>query len=645
MRVAQLLLCLASTLSAQVKLIPPPGIPVPPEVRTLLESRIQEIDIALKPHLAHPLAVDVLVLREAVATALEFQEFFKADEFEKARKLLGEALLRARQLAAGQTPWADARGLVVRGYRSEIDDSIQPYGLVIPKQWRNGGRVDLWFHGRGETLSEVNFLHERLTRTGEFAPPDALVLHLYGRYCNASKFAGETDLFEALASVRQHYGVDENRIFVRGFSMGGATSWHVGAHHAGLWAGVAPGAGFAETSEYQNLASKPERPWYEQKLFRLYDATEYALNFFNTPLLAYSGEKDKQIQAARIMARFLAAEGMELAHVTGPNTEHRYHPEAKVEIAARLDSIARVGRDPYPAQIRFATHTLRYNRMRWLRFEGLEKHWEKARADARITEAGDIELELRNVSDFSIEFGSGAWKGARDRAAAIRVNGVQVGSLRPRSDASLAGRFSKTGGVWQSGGLVGLRKQPGLQGPIDDAFYSSFLMVLPSGQAKSPEIAAWVKSESAAAIADWRRLFRGKARVKLDTEVSDADIAATNLVLWGDPQSNRVLARVSERLPLRWNRESLSLGQAQCASAKCIPVLIYPNPLNPSHYVVLNSGPTLRGEGNASNSLQTPKLPDWALIDLSEPPGPQRPGRIVDANFFDEAWRPIEQPR
>lgn len=643
MRFASLLALLVASAFAQTKLIPPPGIAVPAEVRSGLESRIAEVDVAMKPHMTHPLAVDVLVLRDAVATALEFNEFFKADEFDKAKKLLDEALVRARQLAAGQTPWAQAKGLVVRGYRSEIDHSVQPYGLVIPKDWRNGGRVDLWFHGRGETLSEVNFLYERMNRPGEFTPSDAVVLHLYGRYCNASKFAGETDLFEALDSVRKRYGIDENRIFVRGFSMGGATSWHVGAHYADLWAGVAPGAGFAETSEYQNLAAKPARPWYETKLFRLYDATEYALNFYNTPLVAYSGEKDKQIQAAQIMGKYLAKEGMELSHVTGPDTEHKYHPAAKVEIAKRLDEIARLGRDPYPQSLRFSTHTLRYGQMRWIRLEGLEKHWEKARVDARITDAGDIELELANVSDFSIRFGSGGWKGAKDRAATMKVNGVNVGTVKPQSDGSFTARYSKQGGSWKSGGLTGLRKQPGLQGPIDDAFYSSFLMVLPTGSAASDEVARWVKSESEAAISDWRRIFRGKARVKLDSEVTDADIAGANLVLWGDAKSNRVLARMLDKLPLRWNAETLQLGAASCAAKSCVPVMIYPNPLNSARYVVLNSGPTLRGEANASNSLQTPKLPDWALVDLSEAPGPQRPGKIVGADFFDEEWRPNAQ--
>ncbi|GAB4404076.1 MAG: hypothetical protein OHK0021_16650 [Bryobacter sp.] len=385
---------------------------------------------------------------------------------------------------------------------------------------------------------------------------------------------------------------------------------------------MAPGAGFAESSEYQNLAAKPARPWYEQKLFSLYDATEYALNFFNTPLIAYSGEKDKQIQAAQIMDRYLRKEGMQLAHVIGPNTEHKYHPAAKIEIAQRLDALARQGRDPYPSHIKFATRTLRYNRMRWLRLEGLEQHWEPARVEAKITPAG-IVITSQNVSALAIAFGPGGWSGALDQAVPVLWNGQRAGVLQPQSDRSLEGVFGL-----REGEREGLRKRPQLQGPIDDAFYSRFLMVLPTGQAQSAEIARWVKSESEAAIADWRRIFRGKAIVKNDVDVTEDDIAHANLVLWGDAQSNQLLRRIAGQLPL----------QDQWKGTQAV-VMIYPNPLNPRRYVVLNSGPTLRGEANGTNSLQTPKLPDWAVVDLTEPPSDKRPGRIVAADFFDEAWK------
>ena len=52
-----------------------------------------------------------------------------------------------------------------------------------------------------------------------------------------------------------------------------------------------------------------------------------------------------------------------------------------------LDAIAEKGRDPYPRKVRFTTWTLRYNRMKWVTIDALDKHWERARVDAEV--AGD----------------------------------------------------------------------------------------------------------------------------------------------------------------------------------------------------------------------------------------------------------------
>ena len=59
------------------------------------------------------------------------------------------------------------------------------------------------------------------------------MLHPYGRYCNANKFAGEIDCFEALDHVKKHYPIDEDRIVMRGFSMGGAACWQFAVHYPG----------------------------------------------------------------------------------------------------------------------------------------------------------------------------------------------------------------------------------------------------------------------------------------------------------------------------------------------------------------------------------------------------------------------------
>jgi hypothetical protein len=167
----------------------------------------------------------------------------------------------------------------------------------------------------------------------------------------------------------------------------------------------------------------------------------------------------------------------------------------------------------------------------------------------------------------------------------------------------------------------------------------TFLMVNPTGAPMNDMVGNWVKAEEAHAIRLWRTQMRGDAPVKDDTAVTDADIASSNLILWGDPKSNKVLARIADKLPMQWDTDSVSLGTRKFAAATNALVMIYPNPLNPKKYVVINSGDTFREYAQSTNSFQVAYLPDYAVVDLTTLPDARWPGKIAAAGFFDEGWK------
>jgi hypothetical protein len=633
-----------------VKQAPPPGISLPSEtaseLRSGLDSLGREIEALRKSLKANPdfqrLLPDIEIFHKAVRYAVEYGEFFKPREIEAARAQLALGLQRCRELAEGKPAWQQASGPVVRGYLSKIDDSVQPYGLMVPGDWKptdlRPRALYLWFHGRDDTLSEVSFISAQLKGRREFAPAGAFELHLYGRYCNASKFAGETDAFEALADVMSHYKIDTNRIAEMGFSMGGASAWHMAAHHAGLWAAASAGAGFAETAVYAHVLdpSKAAPPQWEQTLWRWYDATLYAANFADVPMIAYSGEIDPQKQSADIMEKFLEQEGLKLERLIGPKTAHKYEPETKKILSQRLDALIAEGRDPFPQHVRFVTYTLRYNQMKWVTIDQLEKHWERSEINGLRIKDG-FEVQTKNITAFSIDATSKS--DSPERPLRFAIDDQKL-SLAKRESNEL--HFRKTGGKWQHTPATrdaGLRKTHGLTGPVDDAFMDSFVFIRPTGKAWNETVGSWSTNELDLAIAGWRRVFRGDAQIETDHSVTDKEIADSNLILWGDPGSNALLAKILPRLPLEWNKEQLTIGSSTVSAKDHAPILIFPNPLNPKRYVVLNSGFTFRQGSTTSNSLQTPKLPDWALVDLRTAPNEKWPGKIANAGFFNEQWQ------
>ncbi len=218
-----------------------------------------------------------------------------------------------------------------------------------------------------------------------------------------------------------------------------------------------------------------------------------------------------------------------------------------------------------PETLRFTTWTLRYNRSFWVQVDGLERHWERAQIDADLygEDLDGPEIRTKNVIAFTLSIPSGRYPLDIREAPSVEVDGQDVTAARPLSDRSWTAHFRKVDGRWTSVASDddgSLRKRHGLQGPIDDAFMDSFLMVRPTGPALNDKVGQWAATEMKHAVDHWRRQFRGEARVKDDKDVSDADIGAHNLVLWGDPSSNSLLAKVAAKLPVRWDKDGVRLA-------------------------------------------------------------------------------------
>lgn len=621
------------------RVLPPVGLDIPADVSQRLNKKLAALRLQFRSLAKHPLAADVEIFFKAVELALEFREFYDPKDYAKADKLLTEAEARMGQLAKGGASWTTQSGLVVRGYYSSIDGSPQPYGMVIPEKLDRSRPPPLfiWLHGRGDKATDLHFINERMTSPGQVAPPYAIVVHPFGRQCVGFKHAGEVDVLEAAAAAEKHYHTDPARRVLIGFSMGGAGAWHLGAHFASRWALVCPGAGFAETARYVKLKPEDYPPDYVQQLWGLYDAPAYVRNLFNTETIAYSGELDKQIQAAQVMEEAFAAHGRTLTHLIGPKTEHKYEPQAKAELLARIEKQLQKPAVEFPEQVFVQTRTTDYGRQNWVAIEGLESHWKESRVDA-IRKGDRVELNSANVSRLSLHLLGSAWRIAR-----VKIDGAEL--AEPAGGAAttqIVLEKQNSGWKWLPEELsraAGLRKQPGLCGPIDAAFMSRFVVVRPGQPSKNPRLQAWIDFELEHFLSRWKGLMRGAAVVKRDAEVTEEDIRDCNLILWGDPESNALLKRLTgEQFPLRWSAAEIQLGAAKATAADHVPALIYPNPLNPRKYVVVNSGLTFREAHDRTNSQQNPKLPDWALIDMRQPPSAEAPGKIAAAGFFGERW-------
>lgn len=591
---------------------------------------------------SHPRAADVEIFLKAVEYALEFDEWYDKkpeDGLKKARALLDEARKRTAALKAGTTPWMDGPGQKVVGFYSKIDGSAQPYGVEVPEglEWGPGKKpvpMWVWLHGRGDTATDLHFVYSRLNakKPGQFQPAGTLVIHPFGRYCNGWKSAGETDVFEARDDASARFHVDANRVALAGFSMGGAGAWHIGAHFPDQWACVHTGAGFVDVKRYQKITPEKMPPWYEQTLWGVYDVPDYARNFMNVPLISYSGEQDTQRDSADYMTEVLASHGMSRPHLIGPGMGHKYHPEVIKEVQKLVEEAVAKGRDPQPKKVVLQTRTLAYPQVFWVELLAQEKQWAESRVEAQRQDAAGVVVTTLNAAGFKLHLPD---------LKAVEIDGQK---LAVTGAAPAFGKDSQ--GRWQvatAPAAQPVMKTREMSGPMDDAFKRPFIVVLPEGDSASPAVTAWVNAESRHFIQRWKSLMRGEPVVKAASAVTEKDMATHTLVLWGDARSNPLIARVlaakaTQALPMEWTAGKLKLGTQEFDAATHVPVMIRPNPLAPGAAVILNSGLTFREAHDRTNSLQNPKLPDWAILDITTPPTAEAAGKVVAADFFDTAW-------
>lgn len=644
-----------ATASFKGSLPPKPTADLSADQQGGIEKKLAEVTAAFQAVKKHEHAADADIFLKAVRYAIDFHEWYDKkpeDGVKKANALLDEAAKRIDALKQNKTPWMEGTGQKVLGFYSKIDGSAQPYGVEIPDGLvfgKNKPAVPMWIwlHGRGDTATDLPFVYSRLMakKAGQFQPADTIVIHPFGRYCNGWKSAGEVDVFESSWDAQQRFHVDENRIALAGFSMGGAGAWHMGAHFADRWACVHTGAGFADVKRYTKLTPDKYPNWYEQTLWGLYDVPDYARNFFNVPLISYSGEVDSQRDSAEYMMEVLGKEGLHPPHLIGPGMPHKYHPETIKEVQKWIEAAVAKGRDVAPPKVTMQFRSARYASMEWIRVIESEKPWENTRVDAEVTDAG-IQLTTKNVAIVQINFDI---IGRKNRP--ITINGQKIDKLPDNvSSSGDMNTLVKGFGGWQLesdrrylGDSVDSLKAGGTC--MEDALMKPFTVVLPDGKGRSEKVDAWVQVESQHFIQRWRGLMRGDPVVVKASEIDMSKNSDRNLVLWGDDKSNSAIAWLLKSLPLKWDGDKVSLGGQSFDAATHVPLLGFPR--RPEFHrsgdalVLINSGLTFREAHDKTNSLQNPKLPDWAILDVTQPPTSEAAGKVVAADFFDSRWKVV----
>jgi hypothetical protein len=647
--------------AAAAQYAPPDPVPVDDRARQVIKSGTDALEFELKQlarqGVKDPIYSDIEIYLKAAQSIVELNEFYNKDSASWTVGVLERGLLRASQARRGEAPWLYQPGRTsIRAYRSGVDGSIQPYAVTLPHNYGKGApkrwRIDIVLHGRAPALTEVSFLNSHKGDKDAPMDQDWIQIDVFGRGNNAYRWAGESDVFEAYnhfvaveRSQRRGDFLDYNRLVLRGFSMGGAGTWHIGLHRPDRWCVIGPGAGFTTTHGY--IDKLPQLPAYQEDCLHIYDAVDYAENAFNVPVVAYSGSIDKQKAAADNIENALKKANLSkhMTHLIGEGLAHSFPAEEQKKAQAEYAKYAGPGRSDYPDRVRFVTWTLKYSGCEWIDIGGLDRHYRRTLVDAKCAgkEEQSFTVTTENVRVLTLRLPPGSVSGTWT----VTIDGKELRGKPSVAGPDLLLYLEKRDGQWSfvlperlaTERLRQPQKIPGQTGPIDDAFIGPFLCVRGTGEGWHASTNAYARANLERFQQEWKRYFRGELQVKNDVDVTPADLASFNIILFGDPASNSLIAQAMPGLPFTWTKDKITFDGKEYAGAEHVPVLIYPSPFNTERYVVLNSGHTFHAADlQGTNALLYPRLGDYAVLKLTNPQKDPLAVDVARAGLFDEYW-------
>jgi hypothetical protein len=199
--------------------------------------------------------------------------------------------------------------VVLRGYVSAPDSSVQPYALFAPATLPAAAPLVIALHGLDEDEST---LFDTTTLTAQCARRGFVAVCPFGRGNTGYRLAGERDVLDVVTAVRAALPIDAARLYATGAGLGGTGTWMLALRHPSLLAAAAPVSAYGDLDQsdlYNRLGYQPpERDW-----FNAHNPVRLARGGVRTVFRIVHGERDAAISPvhAHIMAARLAEVGIE----------------------------------------------------------------------------------------------------------------------------------------------------------------------------------------------------------------------------------------------------------------------------------------------------------------------------------------------
>jgi dienelactone hydrolase len=438
---------------------------------------------------------------------------------------------------------------------------------------------------------------------------------------------GDQDVVRVIQLAKEHFNVDEDRVYLTGESMGGWGTWNVGTRHPELFAALAPVFGGVDYHSYlsdeQIAGLSPLARFLQEK------SSSWALadGLLNLPVFVYHGDVDQSVNVdwSRYGVRMLQRWGYDIRYMEMPGYGHEELNQFPNLVAWFLTH----RRVAQPRHVRVRSAELQNASAYWATVEQFDRPDRFMVVDAEVCAPNTLRVDSQNVLALTLAPGTQlvdpskpvdvVWNG---EAQTVAVNDGRI-TLRAKGYQAAI-----------------LAKNTRIAGPLGDIFNTPFAIV--TGTASADPAMNEVCRQKAQTLTNfWHEWQRQPPRVFKDSELSDADAARYSLILIGGPAANLVARKLADKLPLNVSSDQITVGGRSFAATDARVQMIYPNPLNVRRYVLVIAATSATGmsfwsPGSLRNADFDFTIEDGHVANLGQPVSTS--GIWVAGGWLSRAW-------
>ncbi|HUW82084.1 MAG TPA: prolyl oligopeptidase family serine peptidase [Phycisphaerae bacterium] len=489
------------------------------------------------------------------------------------------------------TPWRE------QAYVSQVDGSAQPYSLYVPDDYdeRRAYPLIVYLHGSGNPHYGDGVIFERYSADDN----RYIKVRICARQARRYGPLAVRDVFDVIDDIQSQYNIDEDRVYLYGYSAGGFATFDIVARYPHRFAAIAILAGAGLNGNEENLVNLPT----------------LILHGLDDPVVRYHNRTSINIANLRSVSAPVTAAAV-------PAIGHG------VPLTGVEEWLLKWRRVSVPARVICKTDEANPQAIRnyWVSLFGIALPHRQAAVRAEVF-GNRLVATTANVNDFTLDLGD-------LRAAGMKVAELAVdGQIVPAPESAYC-RFKHSGLEWlmeewavapefdltryQAGGVANVYDGSPLM-VIAPADLEPFARQLAGRDMTSPS-------------------YYVRLPVKRDTEVADDELARCSLILVGRPGRNAVSTQlVGEDWPLLVADGRAKLFDQEYALDRYAISVMARNPLNPSQRIWLLASNNDAAYSPNSALLRTWRYgrtrPDIMIVEVET-------NQVVEARVLTPQWKP-----